>query len=61
MFIYREIVSFITIQKLVNKLMSRNYYEYQSAETIKPVIKDKKTDTIIKAVQNQDEFNYIGI
>ncbi len=40
--------------------MSRNYFEYQTSETIKPRTENKKADTIVKDV-NQDEFNYIGI
>lgn len=63
LFIYREIINQLTIQKLINKLMSRNYYDYQITESVaNSASKKPQPQQETKNPQPlTDEYSYIGI
>lgn len=61
--IVREIIFYITFQKLVNKLMSRNFYEYNQSLDVNKPRTGKKVE--LKESEGPDELgiltDYAGV
>jgi len=55
--IFQQVYFTIIVNKLVNKLMSRNYYEYAQAETQF----DRKPDLNVKIAEEEDPVDDMSI
>lgn len=52
--VWREIYFSLTINKLINKLMSRDFFAYKRAESL------KSEQIVNKPTESNDEFGYLS-